>query len=361
MDIQLPLELIEEILHYLAKDSRGLKTCSLVCRALVFRCRSYLFKTCRLTPNNIFGFCCLLRSPDCTFLSHVYAIHAVRHHWHQHDRWFNAIAVDMRRLTGVRALEMTLTVVDVSNADAFFRTGFVTAFLKVTRLVLNCNFGVQPTPLIDMICLFPALQELCIHDMSGNLADPPAIAVPPPGLHSLELSVKPAGPILAWLHAFNHLANVDSLTLPPLKQHHAQTVRAALQQLGGLLHFDIMLTWLLGAFDADPSTVFDLSLHPNLKTLTIRDCSWGESEELDPNQMVQLMTRLVAPALESLALDVDLSLYQSLDWTVLDDFLSSTRFPCLRKVAFKCRDSDRQFLRAALPLLEASGVLRMAW
>jgi len=360
MTIQLPPELIEEIVGHLAGDSRSLKTCSLVCRALVFRSRSYLFKTCWLTPNNIFGFCYLLRSPSCTFLPHVRSIHAFRHHWHQHDRWFKEVAADLQRLTSVRTLEMTLRVVNVSNADAFFRTGFVASFPRVTRLVLICNFGEQPAPLIEMVCLFPALQELHIREVVGTLAAPPAIAVPPRGLHSLELSVKSVGPILAWLHAFNHLPDVDSLTLPPPKRDHAPTMRAALQQAGGALrHLDIGLTWLRGVFDADASTVFDLTLHPNLETLAIRDWSWGVPEDLDPNQMLQLITRLTAPALERLALHLDLSLYRRFNWAALEAFLSPARFPCLGKVVFKCRDDDSQFLRDALPLLEVSGVLGM--
>jgi hypothetical protein len=147
---------------------------------------------------------------------------------------------------------MTLSIVISLNStsasvDAFFRTGFVTAFPKVIRLILTCNFdGRQPAPLVEMICLFPALQELRIHDMSGTSAHPPSSAVPPGGLHCLKLGGDSPGPILAWLNMFNHLPNVNSLTLhDPVTNSQLNTVRTALQRLGGsITHLDIALTWL---------------------------------------------------------------------------------------------------------------------
>jgi len=216
-----------------------------------------------------------------------------------------------------------------------------------------------------MICLFPALLELHIRQLFSSLVNPPVTAVPPRGLHRLVLSSKSVSPILAWLHAFNHLPNVDSVKLPLLRPHHVLDVRAALQQLGGALrHFDIAVQWSpMAAVDAP--TVFDFSLHPNLKTLVIRDRSWGG---FDRNQLHLWMSTLAAPALERLVLTLDLTLYdRHCNWAALDAFLCSARFPALRNVVFKCGNhaghssDNHEFLHEMLPLLEASGVVQTEW
>jgi hypothetical protein len=78
-----------------------------------------------------------------------------------------------------------------------------------------------------------------------------------------------------------------------------------------------------------------------------------------------LINTLAAPVLQSLLLDIDLLLYS--DWAALDVFLGPARFPRLRSVIFKCSahgdhpSAGHQFLRRALPLLGASGVLRTEW
>ncbi|KAJ6551566.1 hypothetical protein B0H19DRAFT_996156 [Mycena capillaripes] len=231
----------------------------------------------------------------------------------------------MHHLSSVRTLEMSLRIVFVAMTGDIFRKGFVAAFPAVTCLVLSCDFAWRPAPLIDMICLFPALQELHIRDISRTLADPPANAVPPRGLNSLNLGVQSLSPIFGWLLAFNHLPNVNSVTLPILRGEHASVVRAALQQLGGALHHLDISPRVVEA-----STVFDLSLHPNLRTLAIRHFTPDPVEAL--NQIVQFLTRLDAPSLERLSLD--LSSFQTSNWGVLDAFLSTAQFLSLRGVSY---------------------------
>jgi hypothetical protein len=108
------------------------------------------------------------------------------------------------------------------------------------------------------------------------------------------------------------------------------------------------------------------------------------SADYEALQMIPSITKLAAPALERLSLELDLgqALYTSLDWASLDAFLSPARFPRLRNVTFKCSahgdhfyedylegeddeepetDDEHEFLRGALPLLQASGVLRTEW
>jgi hypothetical protein len=254
---RLPQELVEEIIDHLSNDYSSLKSFSLVCTDFVPRCRSHLFGTCTLGPKNILAFHDLLRDPrGCTFLPHVRAIMAFRYSWHDNDHYFNTIAPDLRRLTSVRSLQMKLViVVDDSNADSFFRTGFVTGFPHVTDLVLTCNFdgydAAQPAPIVDMICMLPALQCLVVREMSDSaIVEPTAPALPPPALRILRLSAYSVGPILSWLHKCKHLPNVDSLSLPLLLRRDASIVRAALQQLGGALcHFEFVLTWVLDYSD----------------------------------------------------------------------------------------------------------------
>jgi hypothetical protein len=112
---------------------------------------------------------------------------------------------------------------------------------------------------------------------------------------------------------------------------------------------------------ADPSTVFDLKMHPNLKTLTVRDAiPLRPPDNFDPNQFIRLIKRLAAPDLERLSLILELRLYESLDWAALDQFLSTDRFPRMRSVVVVASaDPDKEFVRQALPLLGRSGILQL--
>ncbi|KAF7338596.1 hypothetical protein MVEN_02085900 [Mycena venus] len=360
MPIILPQELIEEILKHLCNDFETLEACSLVCRAWVSCSRAYLFQTFTLVPDNILRARDLLRSPNCTLIPHVHSINARRNYYHDRDELFDGIAADLRRLTAVRTLDLSLAswsliAAHAVRANAFFRTGLIAAFPNVTRLVIACDFvNQQPVPLIDMLCLFPSLEEVYIRQMDGILSRHSRDSVPPRGLHRLELCKNSPGPILAWLSTFSHLPNVHSIVLPVLQSHDIQSVREALRQLGSnLLHLDITLPYF------HPSHVVDFSLHSNLRSLTIRD-SWVESDDFE-RYTIPLIKSLAAPMLEYLSLDLDLSEFRTFKWAALDAFLCSPRFPRLRVVSLNWTGSSRdwQFMREALPLLETSGILKM--
>ncbi|KAF7377682.1 hypothetical protein MSAN_00191200 [Mycena sanguinolenta] len=287
---------------------------------------------------------------------------------------FNEIASDLRLLKNVRTLKMWLRIVvdrDRSNEDTFFRTGFATAFPNVTHLVLTCYCGTyeshtQPVPLIEMICLFPALRSLHIEKISGPVADPPASAVPPRGLHSLNLGFDSPSTILGWLQSFNHLPNVDSLILlPTIRSNQFSAVRRALQQIGGALHHLEIAARIKWFYDVDLLALFDLTLHPNLRTLLIRDTP----DRLNLAELISLLTLLASPSLERISLVADLSLAMdvNLDWTTLDGLLSPVRFPHLKDVTLMHEHSEHRiitnvddtaaFLRTSLPSLAGSGVL----
>ncbi|KAJ7489373.1 hypothetical protein FB451DRAFT_1390530 [Mycena latifolia] len=381
--MRLPQELVEEIIDHLSDDFATLKVFSLVSSQFVARCRSHLFETCTLGPKNILAFHELLRAPrGCTFANQVRAITAFRYSWSDNDSAFSAIAADLRGLRNIRTLALKLTIVAddaAARGDAFFRTGFVTGFPHATELLLSCNFdgdaaAAQPAPLVDMICMLPALQSLVVREMSDSAPGVPAVpALPPSGLRSLKLSAYSVGPILAWLHKCAHLPRVQSLSLPLLLRRDAPVVRAALQQLGGALrHFDFILTWVLDYSDVDPTTVFDLALHPSLTTLSITDRSWADPDEFDDAHLIPFITRLSARALESISFALDLALYRALDWAPLDSFFADAeRFPALRRVAFvrtgsgstpAAQDADVVWLRGKLPRLSAAGEgLGISW
>ncbi|KAF7362430.1 hypothetical protein MVEN_00590300 [Mycena venus] len=363
MNSEFPQELLDEILEHFATDFGSLKICSLVCRAWVFRPRSHLFSSVHLLPKNIVFVRNLLSSPNCTLLSHIQSLHVFRDYEHKNDRRFNEIAASLHRLTNLRVLKLTTRNISAADAEAYFHTDFFAAFPQVARLVLSLRLDSkhdkqQPTPLLLVISLFPALQELRIGRLDGSVITQ-ASAVPPHGLRSLYLTEESIGPIFRWLHACNRLHNVHSVKLPCIYRQHVDLVRPALQRLGGVLHhLDIFVQWPSAA---DSSMVFDFLLHPNLKTLAIRDTSWDSSGH---RQFLLWMTRLAAPTLERLTLSLDLSLYDSnFDWAALDAFLCSARFPGLQSVVIECnhrryRYDNHQFLHEALPLLESSGVLR---
>ncbi|KAJ6551561.1 hypothetical protein B0H19DRAFT_1264223 [Mycena capillaripes] len=117
-----------------------------------------------------------------------------------------------------------------------------------------------------------------------------------------------------------------------------------MQQLGGALHH----------LDISPhisalSTVFDLSLHPNLRTLAIR-CygaigEWYTPEHFDRSRMFQVLLKAAPPTLEQLWLNPALP-YRSFEWEALDALLSDpTRFPRLKSAVFRCTANDYEFLR----------------
>ncbi|KAJ7361287.1 hypothetical protein DFH08DRAFT_370016 [Mycena albidolilacea] len=350
MTFDLPQELIEEILDRLGGDFRALRTCSLVCSAWVPRCN--LFKSVTLhtlamgDTSNVLSFRDLLQSPCCTFLRHVRSFHSLRRFGDPDDCHFEQISTDLRRLSGVVELKMSAHIDGDATADSFFTTGFFRSFPQVTHLVLDyILLREQPMPVINLICLFPALPKLRVLYFTGIWADPPVSAFPPRSLRIVLLDWSLAcGRILAWLLTFNHLPNVESLRLHFLKPADVPTVRAAMKQIGGALrHLEIKHS----------EGVFDFSLHPKLQTLAIH--TW----DLGLDELLILIHSLAGLPLQRLSLNVDRTLLRIFNWTPVDVFLSPPRFPLLRTVRFVCSlHDDPEFLRRALPLLEASGRLQ---
>ncbi|KAJ7253758.1 hypothetical protein B0H12DRAFT_1323625 [Mycena haematopus] len=381
-----PQELVDDILDYSAGHPRSLKTYSLVSQAWVPRCRSHLFEKCALWPSKIVPFCYLLRSPDCTFLSHVLSITNIKLYDLQVYDTFNKFAADLGRLTNVGELDMKFaTPYRPEKLDPFLRM----AFPKITRLVLDSRRIQHPTPLASMICLFPALQELDM-EMTIDLQDIPADVMPPRELRSLSLSSYSAGQILTWLDAAGLLPNIHSLTLPCLRGPDVPIVRKALQQIGDELHhFSLTVhdTSEYSTYDGvETLKIIDMSLHQNLKTLHILDLTWINSEAQETTLWIPKVTmKLAAPTLECLTLGFDLSrpACKELDWAALDAFLSPARFPHLRSVVVKCEqhdnhdygayfdhydpyeepeiDYEHEFVRKALPLLASSELLQTEW
>ncbi|KAJ7841059.1 hypothetical protein B0H14DRAFT_2783603 [Mycena olivaceomarginata] len=368
MTIHIPQELVDEIIDYLGEDHDALIACSVVCRAWVSRCRRRLFKTCALLPHNVLGFCDLLRSPECTLLQHVHKIDASRQYWSTDDLHLRSkgIAADLGRLTHLCTLEMAFYI--RPNIDAhrigthiLFSPGCLAVLPLVTLLILDARdsptqlqspvgAGGFPVPLIDIISLCSALQELRIVSAHA-VAHPPASAMPPPGLHSLTLRSS-ASSILGWLDGAGHLPNVDSITLSFILRSEVPIIYAALQKVGGALRsLEITVS------DRDAWNAYDLSFHPNLRTLVI-DCFSHVSAEFN-YRLIGLLKRLTAPALESLSIYFvrDDTAVRTVNWGALDAFLSPVRFPWLRKVLIDCSADEFQFVRSALPLLEDSGVL----
>ncbi|KAF8183731.1 hypothetical protein K438DRAFT_1838497 [Mycena galopus ATCC 62051] len=363
MTTELPPELIDAILDFLAGDYRSLKACFLLCRAWVLRCRPHFFKTCTLASKNVPDFCKILRSGQYTFCpAEVRKIRAPKHDWNDWnvpDAYLNESLAALRLLTGVQALELALGSAVIHSADVSFRTGFLAAFPHVTHLAISYSLhpSKQYPPIIENICLFPALQQLDIRWFNhAILPEPLATAVPPRGLHILVLGDNAPGPILAWLHAFNRLPNVDSLTLPEMGPDDPElvTLSTTLRNFGGALrHLDIQMgsDQSYGVFHALSVPLH--ALFTSLTTLTLRACFRNPLP-------VNSITKLAAPALQRLTL-LDFCIFsRDIDWPALDEFMSSWRFPALRKVAFRCTDDDSKMrLLRWLPLLATSGLLEL--
>ncbi|KAJ7768286.1 hypothetical protein B0H16DRAFT_312855 [Mycena metata] len=358
MSIQVPQELVDQIVDYLAHDPSSLKACSLVSRAWVLRTRPHLFRLCSLCLNseNIIAFRDLLASPmDCTFLPHVRSITARRNPLDSVDHCFNEIVPELQRLTGVHALEMITAISPDVDTDEIFRTGFIASFPRVTRLVLDCYFQgdtpQQPLPLIETICLFPALEELDIKDLSYRIATPGATAVPPQSLRNLLIRAPTTLPVLTWLLASDGLRSVDTLRLPQLISWNVPSMREALRQCQSLCQLDIFYR----------RNVPNLSMHPNLRSLVLRGLYPGFTHADD---IIMFLSQLGTPKLERLTLVTQRAvLSRHWDLGPLDAFLASERFPHLASVTFaadpedehsQAHPEDEALLSKLLPLLRAS-------
>ncbi|KAK7050480.1 hypothetical protein R3P38DRAFT_2865089 [Favolaschia claudopus] len=256
-----------------------------------------------------------------------------------------------------------------TNASAFHH-GFVASFPHITHLTLTCRFGrglSQLTHLIEMLCLFSALQDLQLAEISTfvDVDSVPATGVPPQNLRSLTLAAGSAGLILTWLRLVGRPPNMRSLTLSLLRHDDAAAVRAALEDFGDALHhLDITVSFSLSlssGFYSDPLRVFNLSLLPALTLLTIRDPTAPRT--WDPTLLSRLLLALPSPSLRSISLELALSSYRNIEWDLLDAFLSSeARFPVLETVLLRLHHPIYcKLVGGALPLLNARGVLRSEW
>ncbi|KAF8137828.1 hypothetical protein K438DRAFT_2030935 [Mycena galopus ATCC 62051] len=285
----LPQELIEHIIDLLWDDSysiKDLKACSLVCREWLPRCRSHLFESTTLTRSTVVGFRDLLRSPAYhPFLQYLHRLRVTRSSWDAVDQPFDEIVTHLRCLD-IRQVQMQLLWKNLADAETFSRMRLFTAFSNVTQLVLYCaSMDVeQPAaPLFDLICHFPALQDLRLLTMGANWGHPATGASPPQRLRKLALLHEISAPVLSWLHTFHILSNLDSLLLARMQSDDVPAVRTAMQQISSTLrHLTINLDGLHtdGTFNT-PRTflpllivhrtgTFDFSRYSNLQTLRIR-------------------------------------------------------------------------------------------
>ncbi|KAK7052263.1 hypothetical protein R3P38DRAFT_3386740 [Favolaschia claudopus] len=275
------------------------------------------------------------------------------------DVYFDAIANDLRTLTHIHTLEYNLFM-NVHGtallADKAFRTGFVTAFPQLTSLDLICGFGNGPLhtdAVIDMICLFPALEVLQLRDVFGGVrVEIPEPVKPPQKLRSVILGAGVAELILTWFIEAGIPPLLDSLTLSALGPTDDLAVSQTLQRYGHMLrHLDCL-------WHVDMLSLSNLFSVPNIKTLTMRDLRPRPESE----GFVTLLNRLTAPTLERLSCEIDISSAQREDWETMDVFLSRERFPLLKQVTIQvahpseCRRAVRMF-----PLLDSLGLLRAEW
>ncbi|KAJ7318091.1 hypothetical protein DFH08DRAFT_399940 [Mycena albidolilacea] len=371
MTTNLPQELVDVIVDHLAGDSSSLKACSLASCAWVPRTRLYLFEICSLTSATVFSFSVILRSPHCTFLPHIRSIHVsgdVPNSTPYNSFDEPAFLVDLHRLTGVRMLEVELIFKRTHGEVAkLAHTNILSAFPHLTRLSLTNVPMPTVVQLVDTIALFLSLEELHLALVCPLPAFTKSMVVklPPRALHSLTLCRYSVGPILAWLHAAEHLPKIRSLKLPSLWRHEVPIVCVPLEHLrnaGALNHLrllDAPLVWLLGGA-SDTAPLFNLSDHPALHTLILQDYAF-------PYEMLSSLMQLVAPSLECLTFDLDLPSYRRFDWATLDAFLANSgAFKRLKRVVFLqtigyTEPREDAFLRKVLPMLESSGMLQTKW
>lgn len=132
------------------------------------RSRFHFFEDCRmlLLSKNAPAFAELLRSPFCTILPHVRQLTIVNHckGWSRDALAFDNIKEALRLLVGLESLRLGGSSWVMHGAAP--RRGFMSALGSVVELEIDCGDLGDFDHALLIICAFPSLQRLYIHQFS---------------------------------------------------------------------------------------------------------------------------------------------------------------------------------------------------
>jgi hypothetical protein len=144
----LPGELIEVIIGYLP-DRQSIKTCALISRAWVPWTRVQLFRQIKLEEDNLYSLLVLLQSPYCTFPRYVRYIDVRALQRGPMSRPFRQLFQDVFR--GPHTwLDQENTIVEGSLLRRLYASATQIVEQRTSSHIMN------------LICLFPAVEHLCV-------------------------------------------------------------------------------------------------------------------------------------------------------------------------------------------------------
>ncbi|KAF8143865.1 hypothetical protein K438DRAFT_595223 [Mycena galopus ATCC 62051] len=329
----LPPELLDRIIDCVAfqrvkRVRANLASCSLVCRRWNHRSRVQFFKDCRLLLHyhNAPAFGKLLRSPCCTILSHVRQLTIVN----RGNAWsrapFDDIKEELRLLVRLESLKLSGSSWAMHGAAP--TRGFMSALApSVVELEIDCPSLGEFDHALLIICAFPSLQRLHVHQFaissvqpkSPSLSPPYPPYTPPAWIHPNESLLRPPPfsalridapamiPLFHWLNwaASHHLTRLElflrtksALTTEgtgPLKRY--LSLSASLEHLKLVSPPDNQPSLLP---TAALSALFDLHTFKKLRTLHI-ELQRGVSDSASASIQIE---QAVVPIVQSITSSV---------------------------------------------------------
>ncbi|KAJ7025758.1 hypothetical protein C8F04DRAFT_1127484 [Mycena alexandri] len=381
--LTLPLEITDHILDCVAsqrvkKVRATLASCSLVCRGWVYQSRFNFFRDCRLLVhlNNALAFAALLRSPYCTILPHVRRLTMVMNSlrvFAQGDtfRGFDDINDDLRLLAAVESLKLSGSCWAAHGAPP--RRGFMSSLAGVVDLEIDCPDMGDLDHASLIICAFPALRRLTVHQFSipENLQlptyTPPTWIRPnedhlrPPPLSSLCITCPALMPVLAWLNwAGSSCVTRLELSFSSLSLGKTLPLR---NYLRGLSHSLEYLTI------RSPSLVESRYIHQNFDLRDFTHLRAVHFEQLHQRELgclkfslLPILQSLTSPELETLAFVFEEPKLHNdpQSWRLLDQFFCQSQLPGLKTVQFSgpaVQQGVDGALRTWLSRTDAMGIL----
>ncbi|KAJ6598460.1 hypothetical protein DFH09DRAFT_1022780 [Mycena vulgaris] len=354
---------------YYSRDNETLATCALVCRSWVPRTRYHLFSNITLN-RKVAEFGELLRSDKCTFTPYVRDISVFRTWTDPSDQAFDKLGKDLKRLKNVTKLSL----------DGMFHAcapwaDFMCGFENVTEFSVRFHLTGNSNCVFGMIHMLPALQQLRVIPMVAPVVfwnrkpPPPSIDIPPPyltpprHLHSLKTGGETTLHMLAWLKWYTRLAQIDTLDLSPGPAADAPHLNDFLPRMSATLHHlhlheETKLSVAEYRF-ASFIDILDLSIHKNLKTLTVPRLNFDTQDADAYERLLRFILRISAPGLESVVLDFPGAGYEGMQWGAVDAFFVSPAFPRLHTVRISAGNHVRAYFQGKLPLLHESGLLEV--
>jgi hypothetical protein len=381
--VTFPMELVEEIIQYVAEDHEVLKSCSLACHTWLNVCRPHLFRRVYLDHFNTDEFASLSLPINSTIPIFARNLELVSCQGGDR-RWLRRLVPFLTVMTHI--LYLHLENVDWTGLhDQSKRNLIFTFTATLTHLTLsNISFATL-REVTTLASSFPLLESLaliqitwqsapCVQDISIVPDTLDRLRAP---LRSLILHSTSIRPIMAWLISHDPPHPVTSLDIDSIRMEDKLMIGSYFKVLGYHLQ-DLKLGFDRDVYsdavsDEAPAQCPGLSglLSIRVRSFEITnffDGSAGSSSAAAAFWALQMLRTLDPSMLETVGFVIkSLSMSGELDghaihWNGLDTALNGSAYDGLRCVRFEVegsvnRDGLAALIRARLPLCDARRIL----